>query len=146
MSSGFTDVAQMNAALAFCRALTDGVVDRIAGLTSDSPDFFHEYAPKSLGKLAEAPRCKKEMLEHFRIVFSQVVQQIELPPKQIVQGPDSIVFLVSDSGLKRDGSPYHVEYILTFRFEPGSDKILGITEFQDSAYFREHFAELAYQR
>jgi hypothetical protein len=33
--------AQMDVAMAFCRALNAGAVDQIAQLTSDSPDFYH---------------------------------------------------------------------------------------------------------
>ena len=46
---------------------------------------------------------------------------------------------VSDCGFKPGGKPYHVEYILIFRFEPGEDKILSISEYQDSQYVNDQF-------
>lgn len=37
---------------------------------------------------------------------------------------------VVDNGVKKSGDAYSVEYILIFTFEPGSDKIGGIREYQ----------------
>ena len=50
------------------------------------------------------------------------------------------MFLVTDKGVKKGGKEYFVEYIMIFKFEKGGHRVLGITEFQDSAYVNDTFA------
>lgn len=87
--------AQLAVATRFCEYLNTGDVSGIASLLSDT-DFVHEYAPQSLGADACAPKDKRRTLELFEFTFKQTVQRmgIELPPRQVVQGVDSVMFLV----------------------------------------------------
>ncbi|KAJ6513603.1 hypothetical protein C8R47DRAFT_1001785 [Mycena vitilis] len=64
---------------------------------------------------------------------------IRLPPKQLVQGQDSIALIVEDDGKVPGGRSYFVEYVLFISFRHGTDKISQVREFQDSAYVNETF-------
>ncbi|KAJ7635337.1 hypothetical protein FB45DRAFT_911309 [Roridomyces roridus] len=61
-----------------------------------------------------------------------------LPPLDVVQGEDVVVFHLKSEGTAKSGKSFNNEYIFTFRFE--GERILSIREFVDSGYAAEWFA------
>ncbi|KAJ7641951.1 hypothetical protein FB45DRAFT_901410 [Roridomyces roridus] len=103
-------------------------------------DFTHEYRPASLAPPAnQRVRNKEEMLQLFELAWSGFERLEFLPPLDIIQGQDSIVFHVQSDGIsKQEGKHYTNEYMLTFRFR--GEKIVSVKEFVDSKYSSEFFA------
>ncbi|KAK7024889.1 hypothetical protein R3P38DRAFT_3532856 [Favolaschia claudopus] len=107
-----------------------------------SPDFKHEFLPASLpAPQGKAIRNKEETLVFFKHAWEAVFEYVKfLPPMDIVQGKDAIVFHVKADGMSKSGKKYENEYMLTFHFD--GEKIVKLREFADSKYAAEYFASL----
>ncbi|KAJ6536814.1 hypothetical protein B0H19DRAFT_378090 [Mycena capillaripes] len=107
-----------------------------------APDFAHEYFPASLPMPAgKAKRGKEETLELFKHAWLTVFDYITfLPPMDVIQGSDAVVFHVKSDGMSKSGKKYTNEYMLTFHFD--GEKIVYMKEFTDSKYSASYFAEL----
>ena len=119
-----TQAAQLQTCLTFCKALNTADLSTIRSCISPT-NIIHRYIPRTLGPAAEGTRNFDETMTLFAATFESVVQRmgIELPPMEVVQGKNKIVFLVRDRGVKKDGREYDVEYVMIFGFEEGAEKI-----------------------
>ncbi|KAJ7879312.1 hypothetical protein B0H14DRAFT_3435195 [Mycena olivaceomarginata] len=106
-------------------------------------DFTHEYFPASLTLPAgKAKRGKEDMLELFKFAWKTVFDSIIvfLPPMDVIQGSDAVVFHVKSDGISKSGKKYNNEYMLTFHF--AGEKIVSMKKFTDSKCSDSYFAEL----
>ncbi|KAJ6536810.1 hypothetical protein B0H19DRAFT_1079227 [Mycena capillaripes] len=131
---------QLENAHAFFSHLNALDFEAIADLLS--PDFVHEYFPASLTMPAgKAKRGKEEMLELFKHAWLSVFDYITLlPPMDVIQGSDAVVFHVRSDGMSKSGKKYNNEYMFIFHFD--GEKIVYMKEFTDSKYSATYFADL----
>ena len=124
--------AQLQTCLRLCTALNAASLPQIQSCLSSSPHFTHRYLPRTLGAAAQEARNFDDTMAVFKDTFESVVQRmgIELPPKEVVQGTDKVVFVVEDRGVKRDGTGYEVEYVMIFGFEGGREEIGELLQFR----------------
>ncbi|KAJ7641937.1 hypothetical protein FB45DRAFT_901395 [Roridomyces roridus] len=130
--------AQLAATHAFLHHLmiNTSPVDWVALADLLAADFTHEYRPATLAPPANRLRNKGEMLELFELAWSGFERFEFLPPLDMIQGQDSIVFHVQSDGISKQGGKHYTnEYMLTFRFR--GEKIVSMKEFVDSKYSSE---------
>ncbi|KAJ6481098.1 hypothetical protein C8R45DRAFT_321018 [Mycena sanguinolenta] len=133
---------QLANAHAFLSSLNALDFDALADLLS--PDFTHEYCVATSLDLpgGQAKRGKQEMLDLFKHAWLTVFEYIKfLPPMEVIQGSDAVVFHVKSDGMSKSGKKYNNEYMLTFRFT--EEKIVHMKEFPDSKYSASYFADLS---
>ncbi|KAJ6536808.1 hypothetical protein B0H19DRAFT_1181825 [Mycena capillaripes] len=131
---------QLENANAFLSHLNALDFEAIAELLS--PDFAHEYFPATFPMPAgKAKRGKEETLELFKHACLTVFDYITyLPPMDVIQGSDAVVFHIKSEGMSKSGKKYNSEYMLTFHFD--GEKIVHMKEFTDSKYSADYLADL----
>ncbi|KAJ7512842.1 hypothetical protein B0H11DRAFT_1947642 [Mycena galericulata] len=134
-----THAKQLENAHAFLGNLNTSNFDALADLLA--PDFTHEYLPASLVPPAgKATRGKEELLDLFKHSWLTVFDNLMLlPPIDVIQGSDAVVFHVKSDGLSKSGKKYNNEYMMTFRF--AGEKIISMKEFVDSKYSNSYFTD-----
>ncbi|KAF7370096.1 hypothetical protein MSAN_00639600 [Mycena sanguinolenta] len=116
----------------------DGVAELLA------PNFTFEYGFAASLDLpgGKAKRGKQETLELYKHAWLTVFDYITLlPPIEVIQGSDAVVFHVKSDGMSKSGKKYNNEYMLTFRF--AGEQIVYMKEFPDTKYSNSYFADLS---
>ncbi|KAF7359692.1 hypothetical protein MVEN_00693600 [Mycena venus] len=134
---------QLENAHAFLTSLNAPDFDALADLLS--PDFTHtEYCVAASLDLPgeQVKRGKQEMLDLFKHTWLTFFEYIKfLPPIEVVQGSDAVVFHVKSDGMSKSGKKLNNEYMLIFRF--AGEKIVHMKEFPDPKHSASYFADLS---
>ncbi|KAJ7635414.1 hypothetical protein FB45DRAFT_484618 [Roridomyces roridus] len=129
---------QLSNAHAFLEHLGTPNFDAAAELLA--ANCTHELFPGSFPfPGGQAKRNKEELLGMLRGPQSMFQRFKFLPPLDVIQGVDVIVFHVKSDHISKQGKAFYGEYMLTFRFV--GDQIVGIREFCDSQYVTSFFAD-----
>ncbi|KAF8218001.1 hypothetical protein K438DRAFT_1925265 [Mycena galopus ATCC 62051] len=131
---------QLENAHAFIKHLNDLDWSRMSELLA--PDFRHQYFPATIvppdGK---DDRTGDEFIGYLKYNFETVFDKVTyLPPLDVVQGSDAVVFHLKSDGISRSGRKYNNEYMVTFKFH--GEKIVKLNEFVDSKYSSAFFGAI----
>ncbi|KAK7024801.1 SnoaL-like domain-containing protein [Favolaschia claudopus] len=102
-------------------------------------DFTHEYFPSSLNPPeGKFKRSKDETVQLFKNAWEKVIDGMQfLPPLDIIQGQNAVVFHVKSDGTSKSGKRYNNEYMITLRFSGVG--IVHMKEFVDTKYVADFF-------
>ncbi|KAH8830695.1 hypothetical protein DL96DRAFT_1813705 [Flagelloscypha sp. PMI_526] len=128
-------------AVSFCQALNTSNLSTISELLADT--FTHELLPRSLGPAARK-RNRDETLELWKLARSHVHSHTISRSffQTVIERENSIMLMVSDAGIKADGSTYALDYILIFAFDVDA-KMTTLIEYHDSLTATKMFPEAA---
>ncbi|KAF7304322.1 hypothetical protein HMN09_00834000 [Mycena chlorophos] len=141
MSGAIPSAAQLAAAHALIAHLNAHEWEPLAALLH--PDFAHKYRPQSInppdgketrGKDAFVGVLKYNLEDLFGPVVYTVLEE--------THGVDRVVFHMKSIGKSKTGKDYNNEYMITFKFAPGTEQIIWLDEFVDSKYSSAFFLEL----
>ncbi|KAF7359567.1 hypothetical protein MVEN_00680100 [Mycena venus] len=142
MSDTHTQAKQLVNTHAFLNNFSACDWDAAADLLS--PEFKHQFLPSSiLHADGKETRGKEEWLELMKHYFKTCFERMTvLPPMDVVQGKDVVVFHFKSDGVSKSGKvPYKNEYIAILRFD--GEKIVGMKEFMDTKCALDFGAALA---
>ncbi|KAI5475410.1 hypothetical protein MNV49_001440 [Pseudohyphozyma bogoriensis] len=120
--------------------------DKAVELFSDSPDFRMHFAPASLhafgiGKPEGMTKAEEtENLKKSQMLFKDFGYQ---KPLTTIQETDKIFIHIKTDGKLVTDEPYKVESMLLITFEPGTAKILTVTEMLDSLWWSDTMKKMA---
>ncbi|KAK7012775.1 hypothetical protein R3P38DRAFT_2641363 [Favolaschia claudopus] len=129
---------QLEIANAFLSRYNAHDVEGLAELFA--PEFTYELVPASLpAPEGKFKRNKDETLGLFKHAWEEMFEtMVYLPPMDVIQGEDAVVWHLKSDGMMKNGKKYNNEYMITLRFS--GEKIVYMKEFVDTKYVADLFA------
>ncbi|KAK7034101.1 hypothetical protein R3P38DRAFT_2519045 [Favolaschia claudopus] len=129
---------QLETANAFLSRYNAHDVEGLAELFA--PGFTYELFPASLpAPEGKFKRNKEETLGLFKHAWEEMFEtMVYLPPMDVIQGEDAVVWHLKSDGTMKNGKKYNNEYMITLRFS--GERIVYMKEFVDTKYVVDLFA------